>query len=788
MEGTLGPRRRIFTHRRRRGRGIALNAAAIGAVLLLVVALGLPVALGQERVAVRIGNHDGYDRAVFDWPKSIDYDVQADGRGVKVVFDQASELDIAPMLRKFGAAASELKASREDGKAVLSFTLPPRVQLRHFRNDNSIVLDFVRAGARAPVLDPASTRQLAEEKSAKLSGASAAAPATPAQIVPPPPPGGAPTPTADAQAAPPPPAVATPPVLPPPPSATLPPPPASAAAPPTPPQREPPPTAVAPPPATAAAPPPPPAASASSAPAPASTAPRGAAPVPLTPPAAPPAVQTPPTAAAPPSAAAVPPASTPATPAPASTEKPAPTLTVGPLPVRDECRRSDGRRSRAERRRLPPALSFEGADAACDVHARRRCVDRPRAPPDARCRRRSRRASARLGPSDVDLDRDARLRDDPASRAADALERRRVARRRYLDRRDRAASRRAACGPSSPRSAAIPTAPAAASSWTCPGVRNVLRLKDAEANDELLVAPTLSHGVAVAVMQAVPGVPRDAVRPGPRRPSAIRPRARQARSATRRRDHRHDAAGGAGHGRRWTPPRRPAVRSCSIIEAWRGKARRPSTSASRRCIARSRRRRRRSAAPNAWRSRSSCSPTASQSRRSVSCVRSRPRRRGWPPHRPCARCAVPRRCSPTTSTMPIAASPSRRWRSATRRRCGAASCACARRTWRRRASSRCAGSNSPSAIRRRSGPRSRWRSRRRRSPAGTNDDAARFLDLAAAPAARASPTSASSRCCAAASSRGRATFPARIAAWKPLEEGGPSPTRAEAIARARSRR
>jgi predicted negative regulator of RcsB-dependent stress response len=37
-----------------------------------------------------------------------------------------------------------------------------------------------------------------------------------------------------------------------------------------------------------------------------------------------------------------------------------------------------------------------------------------------------------------------------------------------------------------------------------PGVRNVLRLRDAEANDELLVAPTLSHGVAVAVTRPFP--------------------------------------------------------------------------------------------------------------------------------------------------------------------------------------------------------------------------------------------------------------------------------------------
>ena len=77
------------------------------AALALLALLALAGAgIAQERVSPRVGNHETYDRAVLDWPALVDYDVTVDGRDVRVVFARPVELDLAPMVRRMGSAAS----------------------------------------------------------------------------------------------------------------------------------------------------------------------------------------------------------------------------------------------------------------------------------------------------------------------------------------------------------------------------------------------------------------------------------------------------------------------------------------------------------------------------------------------------------------------------------------------------------------------------------------------------------------------------------------------------------
>ncbi len=183
MDVVLAPRRRIFTHRRNRMPG---RIAAAG-IVFLVIGLGLQIAFGQARIAARIGSHAGYERAVVDWTGHVDYDVQADGRAIRILFTRAAEIDVAQMVRKFGEVATDIKAASTPAGAVMSFTLAPRIQLRHFRNEKSIVLDFLRnVAASAPSVEPASARQHATDKQARSTRDDA--PPSPPLLVPPPPP------------------------------------------------------------------------------------------------------------------------------------------------------------------------------------------------------------------------------------------------------------------------------------------------------------------------------------------------------------------------------------------------------------------------------------------------------------------------------------------------------------------------------------------------------------------------------------------------------------------------
>jgi hypothetical protein len=442
-------------------------------MLLAVVAAPVEGVSGQDKIQARVGNHQGYDRAVFDWPGAVGYDVQTDGRAVRVVFEQARDLDIATMARKFASAATDLKTAREGDSAVVSFTLPPRVQLRHFRNGNSIVLDFVRSGANAPPIDPTSARQLAQERNARSSGATPAN-AVPAQIVPPPPPAVGSRSAAAAPAAP---------------QSPLPPPPTAVSLP---------------------SPPVPPASEAPAAPE--ATPARAAMPLPLAPPpqTVSPARPGPTTAAEPP---ATRPATAPSAPAPASAsgtaepppqvipapvasaETAPPSLTVGPLPSRatnaepllvEVSPSSVGYRLRFAQRELPPLAAFVRDGIVWVVLERRLALDLSQ----VQARQRE------LGRADVSIVETpvaaTSLRLAPPGRPNVGVLREADAWVVEIG--------------------ALPTAPARPFEPTVrahtdgsggrvgvdmPGVRSAIRLKDPERDDEVIVVPTSVHGAAV---------------------------------------------------------------------------------------------------------------------------------------------------------------------------------------------------------------------------------------------------------------------------------------------------
>ena len=143
---------------------------------------------GQERIVPRIGAHDGYDRVVIDWPFSVDYDVDVDGREITVRFARMAEIDVAPVVRRLGARVSGVRASAFPGGTALSFVLAAGVQLRHFRNGRSVVLDLARKTAGEPV-DPASTQRLAQERATRSAAVPLPppqAPSAPSAVKPPP--------------------------------------------------------------------------------------------------------------------------------------------------------------------------------------------------------------------------------------------------------------------------------------------------------------------------------------------------------------------------------------------------------------------------------------------------------------------------------------------------------------------------------------------------------------------------------------------------------------------------
>jgi len=441
------------------------------AALALLALLALPGSgAAQERVAPRVGNHETYDRAVLDWPALVDYDVTVEGRDVRIVFARPVELDLAPMVRRMGSAASNPRTTIDATSTTLSFTLPPGQQLRHFRNDRSIVLDFVRGAPNRPPLDPASTRQLAQEKAASPVREPGAPPPAAAAAPPPPPPVVAPAQPRLPEPVPP--GLAVPPPLPG--VDTQLPPPASLA-----PQTPPPAPA---PPAAAPLPAPPPPAAAAPPPAPARPAAQPAQPAP---------------------AAAAPPPPAPAAPArPAAEEAAAPSLVVGPLPPRaagaeplvvEVAPSAIGFRLRFPGRASGAIAAFSRGPVIWVVLERRYALDL------------SQLASRRreIGPADamiLDTPGPATvLRIAPPMRWNVSVARDGDSWVAEIGPRAPAPTR-----PSEPQIRANPDGSGGRVVVEMAGMQNILRVKDPEANDELIVIPTTTAGAAVAAARPFP--------------------------------------------------------------------------------------------------------------------------------------------------------------------------------------------------------------------------------------------------------------------------------------------
>lgn len=129
---------------------------ALQGALLYGFALALaPAALAEGRVGVRVGDHPGHGRIVFDWPRAPAYRLEQAGETVTLQFPASAAVDLAGARRLprnvVGVAATA---------GGIEITLRPGARVRHFRHGPKVVVDL---------LDPApdratSTRTAARER------------------------------------------------------------------------------------------------------------------------------------------------------------------------------------------------------------------------------------------------------------------------------------------------------------------------------------------------------------------------------------------------------------------------------------------------------------------------------------------------------------------------------------------------------------------------------------------------------------------------------------------------
>lgn len=100
---------------------------------------------------VRGGEHTGFNRLVFDWPKPVGYTVDEGGGTVAINFDRPANVNATSLRASLPPDVGFLEAKPNGKGTSVILSLPPGMRVRHFTNGPRVAVDLVRpAGAPPP--------------------------------------------------------------------------------------------------------------------------------------------------------------------------------------------------------------------------------------------------------------------------------------------------------------------------------------------------------------------------------------------------------------------------------------------------------------------------------------------------------------------------------------------------------------------------------------------------------------------------------------------------------------
>ncbi|CAA7615839.1 conserved hypothetical protein [Candidatus Terasakiella magnetica] len=99
---------------------------------------------------VRGGEHTGFNRLVFDWPKPVGYAVDEAGGQATITFERPANVNVTSLKASLPPDVGYLE-SRPAGKGTaVVLSLPPGMRVRHFTSGTKVAVDLVRPAGAAP--------------------------------------------------------------------------------------------------------------------------------------------------------------------------------------------------------------------------------------------------------------------------------------------------------------------------------------------------------------------------------------------------------------------------------------------------------------------------------------------------------------------------------------------------------------------------------------------------------------------------------------------------------------
>lgn len=150
------------------------------------------------RIAVRVGEHRGYSRLVFDWRQGVDYRVSRKDGVARLRFDRPAEIALGRVNAAPPRNLLSAKSRIEGKRTLVGLALAPGVRIRHFRSGAAVVVDLLDpvAKAKAPADKPEKAKKRPPPAPSKKASAdaprptekpkAAPAPAAPVEVAGPP--------------------------------------------------------------------------------------------------------------------------------------------------------------------------------------------------------------------------------------------------------------------------------------------------------------------------------------------------------------------------------------------------------------------------------------------------------------------------------------------------------------------------------------------------------------------------------------------------------------------------
>jgi hypothetical protein len=115
-------------------------------VIVALCAMVMAAAMAAERVAVRVGEHPGFSRLVFDWRGPVGVRLEQTAGRATVHFDRAAELDLARYKADPPPGIPDVAVTEEAPGMAVAITMADGFQARLLEVDGVVVVDVLQPG------------------------------------------------------------------------------------------------------------------------------------------------------------------------------------------------------------------------------------------------------------------------------------------------------------------------------------------------------------------------------------------------------------------------------------------------------------------------------------------------------------------------------------------------------------------------------------------------------------------------------------------------------------------